>query len=59
MKCISGALVAHKAAVRGLPVPAGEEKLSARSQVEGAHDVPRVRRQGLAPRCSRPARLLL
>ena len=31
---------------RAEPVAAGEEKLSARGEVVGAHDVPRVRRQG-------------
>ena len=47
-----GALVAHEAAVhhevggRAEPVAAGEEQLLARGQVVGAHDVPRVRRQG-------------
>ena len=56
-----GTLVAHEAAVEGVvdvvclghvhhegaePVAAGEEELSARGQVVGAHDVPRVHRQG-------------
>ena len=55
-----GGLVAHQAAVQGVVDvvcfghvrhevggrAAGEEKLLARGQVVGAHDVPRVRRQG-------------
>ena len=56
-----GALVAHEAAVvdvvglghvhhevggRAEPVAAGEEQLPPGRQVVGAHDVPRVRRQG-------------
>ena len=46
-----GALVAHEhvhheIGGRAKPVAAGEEELSARGQVVGAHDVPRVHRQG-------------
>ena len=36
--------VHHEVGGRAKPVAAGEEKLSARGQVVGAHDVPRVRR---------------
>ena len=38
--------VHHEVGGRAEPVAAGEEELSARGQVVGAHDVPRVRRQG-------------
>ena len=38
--------VHHEVRGRAESVPAGEEELSARGQVVGAHDVPRVRRQG-------------
>ena len=38
--------VHHKVGGRAKPLVAGEEQLSARGQVVGAHNVPRVRRQG-------------
>ena len=38
--------VRHEVGGRAEPVAAGEEQLSAGRQVVGAHDVPRVRRQG-------------
>ena len=38
--------VHHKVGGLTLPVAAGEEELSARGQVVGAHDVPQLHRQG-------------
>ena len=38
--------VHHEVGGRAEPVAAGEEQLSPGRQVVGAHDVPRVRRQG-------------
>ena len=38
--------VHHEVGGRAKPVAAGEEQLSARGQVVGAHDVPRICRQG-------------